>query len=136
MKAIQSYFRNPHFIFLVDGTGALLSAILLTVLTLFPFSGMPSNTLLALIAVAALFAIYSFSCRLRRPSNWRTPLRIIAVANLCYCCLTIAMVITWFDQLTLPGLLYFSAEVLVILFLSVFELHLAAQKDRDKVQIH
>lgn len=118
----------------MDGSGALVSAILLAGWILFPFSGMPFNTLLALIAVAILFALFSFSCYLGKPAHWRTLLRIIAVANLGYSFVTLAMVFTWFDQLTLAGLLYFSMEALVILCLSVFEFRLSARKDQDKAQ--
>jgi hypothetical protein len=74
-------------IFLIDGMGAVLTALLLSQLLarLVPVFGMPSAILYPLAAIAACFAIYSLLCHLLVKKNWKPFLRGIAVANTLYC---------------------------------------------------
>lgn len=52
-------------------------------------------------------------------------MKIIAMANLMYCCLTMGLVIYLHQQLTIIGLIYFILEIIIISILVVIELKAA-----------
>ncbi len=119
---------NPKKLFLLDGIGALLSAFLLAVvLVRFESSfGMPTRALNILAVIACIFAAYSLLSYLLVKVTWQPYLRFIAFANLAYCCFTIGLVVYFKDELSGLGLIYFLAEVSVILVLARFELKVSA----------
>ncbi|MCB0589408.1 MAG: hypothetical protein KDD06_29250 [Phaeodactylibacter sp.] len=116
----------PQKLFLIDGLGALLSAVLLgVVLVQWEHAfGMPRQALYPLAAIAGLFAVYSLSCYWRLSENRRPYLRVIAVANLLYCCLSLALVVYFYSQLTVLGVAYFLVEIAVVLILAGLEYNL------------
>ena len=82
---------NPRRLFLIDGFGALLSAILLGIVlikfeTIF---GIPKSTLYFLASLPCLFAIYDFYCFFGMNDKLSGSLNRIAIINLFYCCLSI-----------------------------------------------
>tara|TARA_R110002096_G_scaffold77896_12_gene183525 strand:- start:24312 stop:24746 length:435 start_codon:yes stop_codon:yes gene_type:complete len=119
---------RPHQVFLVDGLGALVSTLLLGIMMVRFESifGMPASVLYALAAIAAGFSLYSILCWVIEPANWRPWLRGIASANLLYCCLTVGLVITRQDDLSLLGTSYFAGEIAVVVVLALFELRVAS----------
>jgi hypothetical protein len=119
---------NPRRIFLVDGLGALTSALLLFFL-LRPFHvevGMPREVLSGLSAGAVVLFVYSMSCFLFLKGNVTRFLRIIAFANLMYCFATLLLVGLYFGELSLLGVAYFIGEVFLIGALVFIEMRLAA----------
>jgi hypothetical protein len=111
-------------LFLLDSLGALLSAILLGVV-LVSFEnefGMPQKVLNMLSYTAIILSIYSFICFLKNSVNWRPYLKIIAIVNLLYCCLTMGLLIYFYQKLTVLGVFYFVIETLVITILAIIEL--------------
>lgn len=114
---------QPQKLFLVDSLGALLSAILLgLVLALFEKTfGMPQNVLYALAVIPCVFAVYSFLCFLSKTAHWRPFMKIIAIANLLYCCLTAGLMIYFYQQLTILGLIYFVLEIMIVMSLAFIE---------------
>lgn len=118
---------NPRNLFLADSLGALLSAILLgLVLARFEsIFGMPQKVLYVLSSIAFVFCIYSFLCFLLLKENWRPFLKIIGIANLLYCFLTLGLVIYLYQELTVLGITYFALELIVILVLISIELKTA-----------
>ncbi len=114
----------PKRLFLADGLGGMLSALLLgVVLARFQTTfGMPREVLYFLACLACAYAVFSLLSYWRIKTNWRPYMRGIAVANLLYCCLTIGLVIYHRQALTRLGVTYFLLEVLVILGLVVMEL--------------
>lgn len=114
---------HPSKIFLTDGIGALLTAILLGgVLAQFEsIFGMPKSILYDLVIIVGIFSIYSLTCYFQKPKNWQFYLKIIAIANLLYCCITLGLVIFNFQKLTTLGILYFVIEILIIVALVVIE---------------
>lgn len=116
--------RNPNRLFLIDSVGALLSTILLGfILVRFEnIFGMPANALYLLSFIACIFFIYSLLCYLIKIENWRPYLKIIAIANLLYCCLTLGLIIYLYQKLTIFGLLYFVLEIIIVIILSITEL--------------
>jgi hypothetical protein len=125
---------NPKKLFLIDSIGALLSAILLgLVLARFEnIFGMPPKTLYALSFIACIFSIYSFLCFSGKIENWRPYLKIIAIANLLYCLLTIGLIIYFYQKLTVLGLIYFVLEIIIITILAMIELKTAANLNYKK----
>jgi FtsH-binding integral membrane protein len=117
-------------LFLVDGIGALTSAVMLGLVltTLEPVFGMPSRVLVPLAIVAGLFAVYSLACH--RMNLGPAFLQGIAVANSVYCGVTLALVVAYRDSLTWLGIAYFAGEILVILGLVAAEFNAARGASR------
>ena len=110
-------------VFLADGAGALLTSILLSqVLARFEaFFGMPSAVLYPLASVAGVFSFYSFSCYFFAANNKINFLAIIMVANLVYILVSLWLVVVYFQQLRVAGLIYFLSEALLVLLLVAAE---------------
>ncbi len=124
-KKYQNWnFVSRKNLFLADGLGALLTAFMLGVILIRYESafGMPRHVLYPLALIAGLFSIYSFTCFLRFPHNWRPYLKAIAWANLAYCGLSMGMVVFYFQKLSSLGLSYFLLEIVVVVLLAIIEL--------------
>ena len=123
---------NPRRLFLIDAIGALVTMMLLLLIQQFfqEYFRMPSEILLVLIVVAAVFCLYSMGCSFFVRSQWRLFLGVMIALNLLYCLLTLVFVIYCFQQLTAFGMLYFVGEGVVIGGLVCVEVNvlLAAQK--------
>ncbi len=92
---VDKLISHPRNVFLIDGLGAFLTAFFLIVIPLV-FSnvfGMPETVPGYLSLVASIYAAYSFCCYFFIRTNWRPYLKAIVIANIIYCCLTIALVI-------------------------------------------
>lgn len=121
---------QPQKLFLIDSTGAFLSAFLLGVVlvSLERSFGMPRNVLYFLSISACMLGIYSFMCYVLLNEHWKPYLQMIAFANLLYCCLTIGLVLYWNKALTNLGLLYFLSEVGIVITLALVELKTASRQ--------
>lgn len=117
-------FLRPPGIFLLDGSGALISAFSLGILLpLFQeFIGMPLEILWILAGIAALFALYSLTCYRAAGDKWKRLLTLIAIANGAYAILSLALVVIHFDMLKIWGLLYFGGEILILIGLITLEI--------------
>ena len=122
---------NPRQLFLIDGLGALLSTFLLgVILVKFEYLfGMPKKELYFLAAIPFFFAIYDFICYWKNPDNWRPFLKVIAIANLIYCCISIAVVFYSYQKLTNLGLSYFLLELVIVFIIVAIELKIIYQKN-------
>jgi len=121
MSKLNQIFK-PLWVFLIDGLGAAMSALLLLLLIV-PFQsffGFPSDAALKLSVLPFLFSIYSLTCYFTKPSS-TVFLKIIAVANILYCLLSLGLVLIYFAQLTIFGLLYFLVEKLIVVPLAIWE---------------
>jgi len=118
---------HPHFfvknIFLIDGIGAIVTALLLSqVLARFEaIFGMPPQILYILASIAACFAVYSLACHFRVKENRSPFLKGIAVANTLYCIITLGLVIYLRESLTWLGITYFLAEIVVVMSVARLE---------------
>lgn len=123
---------NPSKLFLVDSLGALLTGFLVgTVLTKHvDVFGMPVKPLNILSIIAFSFAIYSICCYFFIGNRWQPYLKLIAFANLLYCCLTIAFVIYYYSSITGFGFIYFTVELIVIGCFSAIEFMTASYNSR------
>ena len=113
---VQKTTSNSKQLFLVDGFGALVSAFFLGVVLVYfqEAIGMRLNILYFLAILPVFFAMYSFSCYFLLKKNHRTFIRVIAYANLLYCCLTLSLVVFYYESLTSLGLTYFFVEIIIV----------------------
>lgn len=120
--------RPSHWL-LLDACGALATALTHAVVlqTVFPFTGMPDGRLSALAVTAAGFATYSVvswilaTQRIVTQATAGRLLRIVALANVMYCLLTLGLVFRYWDVLSGWGVVYFVAEVTVVCLLARLE---------------
>ncbi len=116
-------------IFLIDAVGALASTLLLGVVlpSLQDLIGMPVSNLYFLALCAASFMLYSLFCF--KFADHRNPrwLKVLMVVNLGYCCLTSALVLYHFAEMTVIGIVYFVIEIVVILALVTYENKVSAR---------
>lgn len=119
-------------IFLLDALGAFVSIIFLSFLYSFDdFFGMPKSVIRIFLGIATGFFVYSTTAYIIKPTKWQFYLKIIASLNISYCLFTFYHILQNLDTLTLYGHTYFSAEILVILILSTYELK-NARKTRTR----
>ena len=124
-RMIKFLTVKPKIIFLIDGLGASSTAILLiTVLQTYnEYFGMPQKILIMLSIIAAVLAIYSIFCfAFLARQNIQKFLKPIIISNLIYCFLTVGLVLYYYNELTILGITYFSAEILIISGLVYIEL--------------
>jgi hypothetical protein len=117
---------------LIDSLGAFLTAFLLGIILtrLQEDFGMPRKGLHSLSIVACVYAVYSICCHFFVDGDPRPFLKVIAIANLVYCCITIGFIIAFYQALTILGLTYFVCEIMIIVFLACIELQ-AISKSND-----
>lgn len=125
-KIINYLTGKPRIMLLIDAGGAFFTAFMLGIVlakntVLF---GMPTYVLQPLSAVAACFALYSF-CGYLFAKKYKLYISIIALANFCYCIVSSAVIIKYYQDLTTFGLIYFLGEIAVILSLVAIELRIA-----------
>lgn len=134
MRMSKEFFKwiseEPKYLFLVDGVGAVISALLYFILlgNLVNVFGIPRNISYNLGFLAVVYAITSLTCFATQPKHWRIFLKIIAFANLLHCFITIALIYFLNGQITTLGILYIAIEVLIVVPLAIFELKTAAFK--------
>lgn len=114
---------KPKTLFLIDSVGAIITAFTLFVIlrTLHDYIGMPPHVLTYLSILAVMFCLYSLMCYKFLTDNWSPFLMTISVANLLYCCLTLALMIEHFQTLTKLGIAYFIVEIIVVCSLVIIE---------------
>jgi hypothetical protein len=131
-KQIEKIQSKPKTIFLLDGLGALLTAVLLLFI-LSPFDiyfGMPRAILTVLSLTAFLFAFYSFfSFTISKP-NIQKLLKPIILANSIYCLTTLGLVFFFLDRLTTLGMIYFIGEISIIFGLIYIEVKILKTKQQ------
>ena len=127
---INQLTSNPKKLFLIDGLGAFLTAFfLLEILARFQeYFGMPITIIYFLSAAACIYMMYSICCYLFVFSDWHPYLKAITIANIIYCCVTITLVIYFFQNLTMLGLIYFLIEIIVMSSLILLELTVLSKK--------
>lgn len=113
---------NEKNIFLFDGAGALLSAILTGVLLPLyaDLLGLSVGVLYILALFPLMYAVYSFSCYFFAEKQNPVFLKIIMSANLFYCFVS-GVVIFSSSELTFWGHSFFIAEIVVILVVIALE---------------
>lgn len=120
------YFtKRPRLLLLIDGAGALVTALLLWLIPLALDFGLPEKVTSVLSFTAIGLAVYSFSCAGLVKTNYRPFLAGIALANLLYCVAIAILMALHYSQISVFGILYFSIEIVVISILVVTEVRVA-----------
>lgn len=124
---IERFVHRPRTLFLVDGAGALVTALTIGVVlpALGEYIGTPRPVLRALALTAAVFAAYSLTCAAIHPTRWPSYLQGIALANAGYCLVTAALLVRLRATLHALDWLYFVGEIVVVLALVTLELRVA-----------
>jgi len=114
---------NPKKLFLIDGLGAILSAFLLGVVLVKyeVIFGIPYLTLYFLATIPIFFTIYDFYCYRKIYQKTGLFLKGIAVMNLIYCCISIALASYHFKTITSLGWIYILIETIIIALLAIIE---------------
>ena len=115
-ESIKKFIEKPKNIFIIDGFGALLTALLLFfVLRDFnSFIGLPKTTFEYLSFLALIFSIYSIVCFFAANNKCKLYLKIICISNIVYCILTFGIVIYYYQSISVLGIIYFLGEIAVI----------------------
>ena len=123
-ESIQKFIEKPKNIFLIDGFGAFLTAFLLffVLRTFNSFFGLSKITLEYLSILALVLSVYSFSCFLLITNNWKSYLKIICIANILYCILTFAIIIYYYQSISVLGVTYFLGEIIIIFGIILLEI--------------
>ncbi|UYZ61232.1 hypothetical protein [Hymenobacter latericus] len=121
----------PRALLLLDGLGALLSAIMLggfwASKRFNPALGLPVPWLYLLSGLALVLALHSLGRWVWRPARYRGALQAVAGFNLLYMAITAGLLIYFFGQVSWLGRLYFAFELLIIAWLIARELRAANQ---------
>ncbi len=131
LSSLVPFFRkNPKLLFLVDGIGALLTLVFLSILlpAIRQLIGIPLKALHFLAIIAIVLLLYSTVCFFLNPLKYEFFVKIIAFANLIYCFITVGAVIFYYDQMTLWGFFYFGLEAFIILILVALEFRVVSNK--------
>ena len=128
-KLINYLIKKPRTLFLIDSLGAILTGFILFVIMrqFNEYIGMPKIVLTYLSFMAICFCIYSAACFLFLKERWTPFVRLIGVANLLYCALTIGLLIKYCSLLTTIGIVYFLIEIVIIFLLTYVELNVATK---------
>jgi len=128
-ELIDQLSKKPKTLFLIDSLGAFFTSFFLFVVmrNLNQYFGMSTTAITYLAITASLFCIYSATCFLFLKERWTLYIKIIGIANLLYCGLTIGLMITYYSSLTILGTTYFLLEILIICRLSYVELKVARE---------
>jgi uncharacterized oligopeptide transporter (OPT) family protein len=112
--------NNPKKLFVIDGIGALVSAVMLGIVLvqLEQVFGIPAAALYILAAIPCLFALYDWYCFRSAQINLNKNLLIIAGLNVGYCILSIAITYLHKDSVTTLGWTYIFLEILIVLFIA------------------
>ena len=128
-KLLRYLATHPKSIYLIDGAGALLTAIMLgLVLPRFErLLGIPTSVLHTLAFIPLFIIVYDIYCYRSSHHQDRHLLRIVALVNIIYCVISVSLAIYHRDAVTTWGYLYIGGEILVILVLVLIELQLARE---------
>lgn len=124
---MKSLLTNPKKIFLLDGIGALVTSFILMVIirqNTVLFGVLPSACV-KLSAIAFVFCLYSFTCYFLAKENRKSLLKVIALANIAYCMVTVLLLSQFYERLTPVAYTYFTCELGIITGLSIAEFRLA-----------
>ena len=132
-KLINYFTEKQKTLLLIDSIGALMTAFFLFVVVrqFNEYFGMPKTVLTYLSVIAVCFFIYSTACFLFLKEGWAPFIRLIGIANLLYCALTIGLLYKYYPFLTIIGIIYFLIEIVIICSLSYIELKVAI-RTKDK----
>jgi hypothetical protein len=125
--------KHPKKLFLIDGSGAILSAFLLGIVLVEweRIFGIPRSVLYFLALLPCLFTVYDIYCYRTKSKNIGTLLKGIAWMNLAYCILSMGLAIYHFQKITYFGWSYLILEMGIVITLATLEWKVAGQLIRQ-----
>lgn len=134
-KIINHLAEKQNKLFIIDSLGAMLTAFFLFVIMrqFDEYFGMPKTVLTYLSIIATCYCIYSITCFLFLKRRWTLYIKIIGIANLLYCALTIGLLIKYYHLLTTIGKTYFLIEIVIICRLSYIELKVTTRNKEKNI---
>ncbi len=116
---------SPKQLFLIDGSGALLTTLSLTCISTYfqNYFGMPRDVLYFLATLAFVYSFYSIFCYFFIQKKWKLYLKVIVIANIFYCFLIFTFLLILFEKIKILDLVYFLSELFVLTLLIFFELN-------------
>lgn len=127
---MNQWFRHPQKLFIVDGIGAAVSAIL-HIFLLAPFEsffGVPAETVYLLALFPIVFVLYDIFAYYQYNGLAQLYLKGIAVMNMMFVALSISMGIYHRDSISVWGWLYLIGECLIVAGLVRLEWRCANEK--------
>ncbi|GAB5526986.1 MAG: hypothetical protein Roseis2KO_48580 [Roseivirga sp.] len=123
MPPISKITSTPKLMFLVDALGALVSSLslLLVLIPLESWFGIPANVLYWLGAIAVCLFIYSLSCYKSIKTNWKPYLKAIITLNISYSLLSAGLIIAHSHTVRPLGFAYLMLELAVIAYVISLE---------------
>lgn len=119
---------KPQSLLWLDLIGACATAFVTgLVLTTLVTTGLPSSILMALCAVAILYAGFD-GCALRFWPTSKWPLLAIGVLNLAYCLAATSVCLLYRESLTHLGAAYFFLEACIVVPLAIVEIRASKKK--------
>lgn len=120
---LNRFIEHPKLVFLLDAIGAVFTAFFIGIVlvNLQTYIAMPKQILYTLAVMALVFCTYSGCCFLFLKGNIKPFLKVLIIANLLYCCITIGLLLFFSKQLTDWAYLYFIAEILIIIAVVLIE---------------
>lgn len=131
-KKVENLVRSH--IFLIDGIGALASALTIGFILPYLNEGLSSKILILFASVASVFSLYSISCHfLKRSRRWLVP---IICGNILFCVSTLAVTVYFLESMNSLLILYFAGEAILIGTLVTVEIKiLNGQEDTERNRI-
>ena len=122
-KALSNLYKAPKKLFLIDALGAALSSFLLGIVLvkLESIFGIPKNALYILATIPLFFIVYDVLCYVLIKNNFGPFLKGIALLNVGYCGLSLALVYGHADAVQSLGWIYIVVEILIVLFIAKVE---------------
>ena len=119
----KKFSKNPFKLFLIDGLGACLSLSLyfFVVIPWVGYFGMPVHKIYMLAILAAAYAVFSLTCYFLKVEKWQLFMKTIALANVLHSLITLVLIVAYWNQLSILGLLYFFGEILIVTALAGIE---------------
>lgn len=118
-------------LFLVDAFGALVSAFMLGVVLVryeIVFR-IPKNALYLLAFIPCVFVVFDLAAFYFGKSKWSVLLKLIALANICYCILSIVLALMHRESLSVLGWLYIIIEIVIIVYIAHIEYNCSLKID-------
>ena len=114
----------PRTLLTIDAVGAGLSMVFLGAVlrSLMPVTGLPTEALTLLAILPTVCISYDLACLLTRRADAAPALWPIALMNITYVCVTMALLRMHAAQVTVTGWCYFSAELLIVLALAAVQM--------------
>jgi len=116
---------NTKQLFLIDGLGALISALMLGVVLvkLEYLFGIPKEALYLLAVIPCFFFVYDVvGYQMKSKTKSQKLLKGIAHLNIAYCILSVGLAVYHYKVITILGWVYIIIEILIILYLVKMEL--------------